>query len=52
MKVFIDTNIIIDLLGSRGEFTLLAKTIFKQRSNKEIILFTSSHAIATGYYIT
>jgi predicted nucleic acid-binding protein len=51
MKVFIDTNIIIDLLGNRGEFTVLAKRIFKQSSNKEIVLFTSSHAIATAYYI-
>jgi predicted nucleic acid-binding protein len=50
-KVFVDTNIIIDLLADRKPFSKYAISIFNKAENKEIELFTSSHSIATAYYL-
>lgn len=52
IKAFIETNILIDLLSDRREFTTLARKIFTLNSVKDdLTLCTSSHAIATVYYI-
>lgn len=51
MKLFIDTNIIIDLLGNREPFSKFAVTIFSGAEQKRWKLYTSSHAIATAYYL-
>ena len=51
MKVFFDTNILIDFLSDRGAFTKYATILFQLASKKKISIYTSSHAIATTYYI-
>lgn len=48
---FLDTNIIVDLLGDRKPFSQYAKRIFEKAEKGEISLYTSSHSIATCYYI-
>lgn len=51
MKIFLDTNILIDLLANRPPFTAEALEIFGLSEKGEIQLFTSTHAIATVHYI-
>jgi predicted nucleic acid-binding protein len=50
-KVFVDTNIIIDLIADRKPFSKFAIEIFERAERKEVQLFTSSHAIATTHYL-
>lgn len=50
-KVFIDTNILIDLLADRKPFSKFAIEIFVAAENKKVKLFASSHSIATGHYL-
>ena len=50
-KIFIDTNILVDLLADRKPFSKYAVDIFKAAENKKITLFTSSHSMATTYYL-
>ena len=50
-KIFIDTNILIDLLADRKPFSKYAVEIFNASENKKVKLFTSSHSIATTYYL-
>lgn len=50
-RVFIDTNILIDLLADRKPFSRFAIEIFVAAENKKIKLFTSSHSIATAHYL-
>lgn len=50
-KYFIDTNILIDLISDRKPFSKYAVEIFSAAENKKIKLFTSSHSIATTYYL-
>jgi predicted nucleic acid-binding protein len=50
-KVFLDTNIIIDLIADRKPFSKYAIQIFQKAELKEIELFTSSHSIATTHYL-
>jgi predicted nucleic acid-binding protein len=50
-RVFIDTNILIDLLADRKPFSKFAIEIFVAAENKKIKLFTSSHSIATAHYL-
>ncbi|MEP6595000.1 MAG: PIN domain-containing protein [Ginsengibacter sp.] len=50
-KLFIDTDIIIDLLSDRKIFSLNAGKIFSYAIEKKAQIFTSSHSIATTYYI-
>lgn len=50
-KVFVDTNIIIDLIADRPPFSKFAIEIFKNAEEKKIKLFTSSHSIATTHYL-
>lgn len=49
--VFLDTNIIIDLIADRKPFSGSAIEIFKLAEGNKIQLFTSSHTIATTYYL-
>ena len=51
-KVFVDTNIIVDLIGDRKPFSKFAIEIFTLAESKSLTLFTSSHSIATTYYLT
>jgi predicted nucleic acid-binding protein len=50
-KVFLDTNIIVDLIADRKPFSRYAIQIFQKAEADEIQLFTSSHSIATTHYL-
>lgn len=50
-KIFLDTNILVDLLADRKPFSKYAVEIFNAAESKKIQLFTSSHSIATTYYL-
>jgi predicted nucleic acid-binding protein len=50
-KVFLDTNIIVDLIADRKPYSKYSIEIFKKAEEKKIKLFTSSHSIATTHYL-
>lgn len=50
-KVFLDTNILVDLIADRKPFSKYAIEIFDATESKRVKLFTSSHSIATTYYL-
>jgi predicted nucleic acid-binding protein len=50
-KIFVDTNIIIDLIADRRPFSKLAIEIFEMAETKKIKLFSSSHTFATTHYL-
>jgi predicted nucleic acid-binding protein len=50
-NVFVDTNIIVDLLADRKPFSKHAIEIFNNAEEKKIRLHTSSHSIATTHYL-
>jgi len=50
-NVFVDTNILVDLLADRVPFSKFAIEIFDSAEKKRIKLFTSSHSYATTYYL-
>jgi predicted nucleic acid-binding protein len=50
-KVFVDTNIIIDLIADRKPFSKFAIDIFSKAEENKLKLFTSSHTIATTHYL-
>jgi predicted nucleic acid-binding protein len=49
--IFIDTNVIIDLLANRQPFSKHAALLFNYSEKNKIKIYTSSHSIATSYYI-
>jgi predicted nucleic acid-binding protein len=51
MKIYLDTNVLIDFLSNRGVFTKFATEIFSLAYKSKIMLFTSTHVIATTHYI-
>lgn len=50
-KVFVDTNIIVDLIADRRPFSKFAIQIFSKAEERKIKLYTSSHSIATTHYL-
>lgn len=50
-KVFIDTNILVDLMADRKPFSKYAIEIFEKAEAKKIELFSSSHSVATAHYL-
>lgn len=50
-NLFVDTNILIDLLADRSPFSKFAIEIFDLAEKKKVQLFTSSHSYATTYYL-
>jgi len=50
-KVFVDTNILIDLLANRPPFSKFAIEIFDLAERNKVKLFTSSHSFATTHYL-
>ena len=50
-KVFVDTNILVDLLADRQPFSKFAIELFDLSEKNKVLLFTSSHSIATTYYL-
>ncbi len=51
LRLFIDTNIIIDLLADRKPYSNSAYILFKEAKLKKWNLFTSSNSILTTFYI-
>jgi predicted nucleic acid-binding protein len=49
--VFVDTNILIDLLADRLPFSKFAIELFAYAEKNKVKLFTSSHSIATTHYL-
>src|SRR5690606_18176221 len=50
-KIFVDTNIIVDLLADRQPFSKFAIALFHKAEDNKLHLYTSSHALATTYYL-
>lgn len=50
-NVFVDTNILIDLLADRPPFSKFAIELFDLAEKKQVRLFTSSHSYATTHYL-
>jgi len=50
-KIFLDTNILIDLIADRKPFSKYAIQIFDAAEHDRLELFTSSHSMATTYYL-
>ncbi|QNN41811.1 type II toxin-antitoxin system VapC family toxin [Pedobacter roseus] len=50
-RIFVDTNIIVDLIADRRPFSKFAIELFEKAERKEVQLFTSSHSIATTHYL-
>lgn len=51
MKIFVDTNIIIDALASRKPFFNDAEKIFVLAANERIEAFISASSVTDIYYI-
>ncbi|MDH5400516.1 MAG: PIN domain-containing protein [Cyclobacteriaceae bacterium] len=51
MKLFLDTNILIDLVGNRAPFASWAYKIFQKQKTEHWKLYTSSNSVLTTYYI-
>jgi len=50
-RIFVDTNIIVDLIADRRPFSKFAIQLFSKAEDRKIKLYTSSHAIATTHYL-
>lgn len=50
-KLFVDTNIIVDLIADRKPFSKFAINLFSLAEDNEVSLFASSHSIATTHYL-
>ncbi len=50
-RIFVDTNIVIDLLSKREEFYEAAQELFSKSDNKEIELYISALTIANTHYL-
>ena len=48
-KIFVDTNILVDLLANRKQFSKYAVEIFSAAENKKVKLYTSSHSMLAPY---
>ena len=50
-KIFVDTNIIIDLLAERKPHSKFAIALFSKAESKEVKLYVSSHSYVTVHYL-
>ncbi len=50
-RIFLDTNILVDLIADRKPYSKFAVRIIEIAENKKLNLYTSSHAFATAYYL-
>lgn len=50
-NVFLDTNILIDVIADRKPFSKPAIVLFQKAEAHQIRLHTSSHSIATTHYL-
>ena len=51
MKIFLDTNILVDLLADRPPFTQEAVKLIEVSFEKNLELYTSTHVLATVHYV-
>ena len=49
--VFVDTNVLVDLIAERPPFSKFAISLFNLAEKKKVKLYTSSHSFATTHYI-
>lgn len=49
--VFVDTNILIDLLANRSPYSKFAIELFALAEKGKVKLYTSSHSYATTHYL-
>lgn len=49
--IFVDTNIIVDLLANRFPFGKYAIALFNHAEKQKVKLYTSSHCLATTHYL-
>ncbi len=49
--VFLDTNVIVDLLADRKPFSAQAISLFKLSESGHVRLYCSTHSFATVYYL-
>lgn len=50
-QYFLDTNILIDLIADRKPHSKYAIRLFQEAEHNAVKLYTSSHSIATTYYL-
>lgn len=50
-NLFVDTNILIDLIADRQPFSKFAIELFELAEKKRVRLYTSSHSYATTHYL-
>lgn len=50
-NIFLDTNIIVDLIADRPPFSKYAIELFSLAEDNKIKLYTSSHSLATTLYL-
>ncbi len=50
-SIFLDTNILVDIVAKRKVFAKDAIAIFNYCQNNKVEMFTTSHSIATLHYI-
>lgn len=50
-KIFVDTNIVLDLLAKRKPFFSEAQELFSHADKKQVHLFVSSLTFANTYYV-
>lgn len=50
-SVFVDTNILIDLLADRPPYSKFAIELFDRAEKGKVKLYTSSHSYATSHYL-
>lgn len=51
IKIFLDTNILIDFIADRRPYSKYAVTLFEKGVQNKVRLYTSSHSIATAHYL-
>lgn len=51
MNIFVDTNILVDLIADRKPFSKYAIQLFDKAEKREVSLFVSSHSVATTNYL-
>ncbi len=50
-NIFLDTNIIVDLIADRRPFSKYAIDLFSLAEDNKIKLYTSTHSLATTHYL-
>ncbi len=50
-KIFVDTNIIVDLIADRRPHSKFAIALFEKAETEKVKLYASSHSFATTHYL-